>query len=90
LLNGNTLEEERFFIAQETKHRELFTDLAPVAYTVQLIEDGNRNRRWDGGDYFSGRQPERVFSKKLEALRPNWQSEFSFSVPVETARSQRN
>ncbi len=90
LLNGNTLEEERFFIAQGTKHRELFTDLAPVAYTVQLIEDGNRNRRWDGGDYFSGRQPERVFSKKLEALRPNWQSEFSFSVPVETARSQRN
>ncbi len=88
LLNGNNLEEERFFIAQGTAQREIFVDLAPVSYSVQLIEDTNANRRWDGGDYFTNRQPERVFSKKLDALRPNWDMEFSFPLPSDAPRGR--
>jgi hypothetical protein len=89
LLNGNTLEEERLFVAQDSKQREVFADLTPVAYTVQLIEDANRNGRWDGGNYFAHRQPERVFSKKMEALRPGWDSEFTLAVPADTPRRRK-
>lgn len=86
LLNGNVLEEERLFVAERSEQREVFADLTPVAYTAQLIEDTNRNGRWDGGDYFAHRQPERVFSKKMDALRPGWDSEFTLAVPSDTPR----
>lgn len=89
LMNGNTLEEERSFVAQETEQREVFVDLLPVAYTVQLIEDANQNGHWDGGNYFARRQPERVFSKKTEALRPGWDMEFTLSVPSEASRRRQ-
>ncbi|MCS7036101.1 MAG: Ig-like domain-containing protein [Saprospiraceae bacterium] len=89
ILNGNTLEEERLLVAEGPKQREVFADLMPVAYTAQLIEDANRNGRWDGGDYFARRQPERVFSKKLDALRPGWDSEFSLPVPADTPRRRQ-
>ncbi len=88
LLSGNTLEEERFFIAAAAKQREVFVDLLPVAYSVQLIEDINRNGRWDEGNYFTRQQPERVFFKKLEALRPNWEMEFSLSASSEAPRQR--
>lgn len=86
LLNGNALEEERAFVAKHPRQRELFADLTPVAYTAQLIEDTNRNGRWDGGDYFAHRQPERIFSKKMDALRPGWDSEFTLAVPSDMPR----
>ncbi|MCS6929303.1 MAG: Ig-like domain-containing protein [Saprospiraceae bacterium] len=89
LLNGNTLEEERRFVAETPVRREVFADLVPVSFTAQLIEDANQNGRWDGGDYFARRQPERVFSKKLEALRPGWESEFAFPVPAEAPRQRQ-
>ncbi len=82
LMNGNAVEEERFFVARDALQRETFVDLAPVNYTVRLVEDSNHNHRWDAGDYFSGRQPERVFSKNIEALRPNWEVETTLSVPT--------
>jgi hypothetical protein len=47
----------------------------PDNYTVKIIEDLNRNRVWDTGDYDLKRQPERIFSKKLEQLRSNWELE---------------
>ena len=80
LMNGNTLEEERFFIPDVPTARFVFAGLAPVAYSVQLVEDANSNRRWDAGDYVAHRQPERVLLKKLEQLRANWEVEVTVNA----------
>lgn len=75
LLNGNTLEEERIFTATAAEQRFVFTKLQPATFTATLIADENGNGRWDAGDYFAHRQPEQVFTRKLEALRANWEVE---------------
>jgi len=80
LMNGNALEEERFFTAETAGTRFVFAGLAPVAYSVQLVEDTNGNHRWDTGDYFAHRQPERVLLKKLETLRANWEVEVTINA----------
>jgi hypothetical protein len=49
--------------------------LPPATYTVELIEDLDRNGRWTTGSYDLHRQPERVQRKTLEELRANWELE---------------
>ncbi len=49
--------------------------LAPGDYQLEIIEDLNRNDRWDAGKYDTKRQPERVFIRTLETLRANWDLE---------------
>ena len=83
LLNGNGRLEERVFKAEEEVKSLAFKDLLPAAYTIQLIEDWNGNGRWDTGNYFEKRQPEPIFIKKLDALKPNWQLEATISTKKE-------
>ncbi len=61
--NGSALEQERRFVADSTSQRLVFTGLPATALTVVLIEDSNVNGRWDSGDYYRHKQPERVFIK---------------------------
>ena len=61
----------------------VFKDLLPAAYTIQLIEDWNGNGRWDTGNYFEKRQPEPIFIKKLDSLKPNWRLEATISTKKE-------
>ncbi|MBI5916119.1 MAG: Ig-like domain-containing protein [Bacteroidetes bacterium] len=49
--------------------------LPPAIYSVELIEDLDRNGRWTTGNYDLHRQPERFTRKALEALRANWELE---------------
>ncbi len=83
LLNGSTLEEERIVEANAAEQKVIFTNLLAATYTARLIEDRNRNDRWDTGDYFAHRQPEPVFTKKLDALRANWELEVTMRAGVE-------
>lgn len=53
--------------------------LTPSIYTVELIEDLDRNGRWTTGSYDLHRQPERVVRKTLEELRANWELEAEVS-----------
>ncbi|MBC7774253.1 MAG: Ig-like domain-containing protein [Phycisphaerae bacterium] len=80
LLNGTTLEEERLFTAEAVIKKLIFKHLQVAVYSVRLIEDLNGNGRWDTGDFNTHRQPERVFNKKLDALRANWELEATFST----------
>ncbi len=50
-----------------------FLHLAPGRYSLRAIEDNNGNGRWDTGDLWQHRQPERTFTfpKSME-LRANW------------------
>ncbi|MDY5969538.1 MAG: Ig-like domain-containing protein [Bacteroidales bacterium] len=58
-----------------------FPHLLPGSYRVRAIEDRNGNGQWDGGDYWSQRQPERtyLFEKRLE-VRANWEFNEEYSI----------
>lgn len=47
--------------------------LLPGAYNIRLIEDENRNGKWDTGDYLAKKQPEKViyYSAPLK-VRAGW------------------
>lgn len=77
LLNGSNVAVERRFVATSSTQKFTIPKLLPTEYTLRLVEDNNGNGRWDSGSFFEGRQPERIFSKKLESLRANWDLEAS-------------
>lgn len=86
LLNGNALEEERRVEAVAVEQKLLFPKLLAATYTARLIEDRNNNGRWDTGDYFARRQPEPVFTKKLDQLRANWELEVTMQAAAEEVK----
>jgi uncharacterized protein (DUF2141 family) len=50
-----------------------YNNLIPGHYFVKVIHDINQNNKWDGGDYFTKQQPEKVFiSKQSVEVRANW------------------
>lgn len=46
-------------------------------YKATIIEDINRNRRWDAGNYLEHRQSEVIRTVDIEELRENWEVEAS-------------
>jgi len=86
ILNGTTLEQERKFTATEAKTTFKFGEMLAGGYTAKLTEDLNANGRWDTGDYFEHRQPELIFTKKLEPLRANWELEASIKAAKEDVK----
>ena len=80
LLNGTRVEESRIFVADAAAKKFTFNKLDVATYTARLIEDRNGNGIWDTGDYWRHQQPEIIVSKKLEALRANWEVEASISL----------
>ncbi len=55
--------------------------MQPGKYSVQIIEDVNKNRRWDPGDYKLKKQSERLFFREFqEELRAGWDRELEISV----------
>ena len=49
-----------------------FTHLEPIAYSVELIEDSNQNKKWDGINYDEHFLPEKIYRWILEPLRADW------------------
>lgn len=49
--------------------------LLPEKYTFEIIEDKNRNGKWDPGNYWLKRQPEKILISETERLRANWDSD---------------
>jgi Bacterial Ig-like domain/Carboxypeptidase regulatory-like domain len=88
LLNGARIEESRVFIAERETTKLTFAKLEVATYTARLIEDRNANGKWDTGDYWKHRQPEAVVTKKLEALRANWELEASISLLPENDKGR--
>lgn len=89
LLNGTTVEEERRFKANTAGTKITYTGLPTATYTVVLIEDDDNNGKWDTGNYFAHRQPERIFTKKLEALRANWVVEATITTVATSGEKKR-
>ena len=59
----------------QTQKTVEFLHLQPQNYRIRIIEDTNRNGRWDTGDLLQQRQPERVYIQTLEPLRAGWDLE---------------
>jgi uncharacterized protein (DUF2141 family) len=80
ILSGTEVSEERKFTATSETEKLVFKQMQVASYTARLVEDLNGNNRWDTGNFNTQQQPERVFSKKLDALRANWELEATFSA----------
>jgi hypothetical protein len=44
-------------------------------YTIEIIEDSNGNGKWDPGNYWKRRQPEKILITETERLRANWDAD---------------
>jgi Bacterial Ig-like domain len=73
VLSGGGMVEKEFYIEQQARFNTRLETIQPDGYTIKIIEDVNKNRRWDTGDYDKHTQPERVFSQMAESLRANWE-----------------
>jgi hypothetical protein len=72
LIRDGGIAEISFVVSNQDSTSKIFTGINPGAYTVKIIMDENRNGIWDQGDYDGKKQPEKIFTKKLEPLRANW------------------
>ena len=70
LKNGNeTLTRE---IRQKKSAIFSIKSLSKGNYEVKVIEDKNRNGRWDSGDFATNKYSEKWISKKLDELKVGW------------------
>lgn len=67
---------EKLVSGEKTKKLS-YLSLNAGQYIVRIIEDKNKNGRWDPGDYNSKRQSEKWIEKKLESLKAGWTLEVS-------------
>ncbi len=59
-----------------------FNNFPGGKYTVRVIYDENNNGKWDAGDVYEARQPERVwYIGKTFIIRANWEQEELLTVP---------
>jgi Bacterial Ig-like domain len=75
MLGENTEPVQRERIDLKSNARFIYKVMEPSTYKVRLFEDLNRNGEWDTGNYFKHQQPEPIYIRDLEALRPNWDLE---------------
>ncbi|HNW69837.1 MAG TPA: Ig-like domain-containing protein [Bacteroidales bacterium] len=76
------LKEDKSFLEQRPGVKGqpiIFDNLGPGNYHIRIVIDENNNGKWDAGDYFQKRQPERVFYfPDLINIRANWDTEYDF------------
>jgi hypothetical protein len=83
VLNGAGALEKEFYIEKKSKFNARLETIQADGYTIKIIEDTNKNRRWDTGDYDKKTQPERIFTQIAESLRANWEVEVEVNVIFE-------
>ena len=64
-----------FVVKESGDYQVLITGLSPAKYVIEIVEDLNRNRQWDTGDYERRRLPERKQIFNPENLRAGWEQE---------------
>ncbi|WP_290837690.1 Ig-like domain-containing protein [Flavobacterium sp.] len=59
-----------------------FNSVDPALYTLRLIYDDNKNKKWDSGNFLLKRQAEEViYLPKEFQVRANWDWEQPFTLP---------
>ena len=73
--NGHTIQTD---IVNDTKQIK-YMHLIPGEYKIKVIEDSNKNGKWDTGNYQKNIQPEKVFFfEKPISIRGYWDLEEVF------------
>ena len=80
IINSSDGVEASFYIDNKKAAEKRFEMIPPAEYKLKVIEDTNVNRRWDTGNYETHSQPERIFWKKIEGLRADWEVETEFDI----------
>lgn len=63
----------------EPQPEYVFNFVKAGKYFVRIVQDRNKNRKWDTGNYLKKIQPEKVFHLPKEIdLRPNWEIKETF------------
>lgn len=64
--------------------------LKPGNYGMRIIRDENKNGKWDPGNFFTKKQPEKVIPYSAEiVLKAGWENEIDF-MPVTTRSKTRS
>lgn len=69
-------------IRERSDFSTTYAGLPPDTYRAEIVTDRNRNGRYDAGNFFQQRLPEKVQRFTLDELRANWELEVTIS-PVE-------
>jgi len=57
-----------------------FESIEPKKYIIRVVEDDNENGKWDSGNYLEKRKPEKIHTKTVTEMRPDWDTEVAFSI----------
>lgn len=65
----------------EKEDKILFENIVPSLYSIRIIYDDNKNKKWDTGNYITKQQPEEIiyFPGKID-VRANWDVEQEFEL----------
>ena len=77
--------ESKIFLKQKLEQKRYrIKMIAPGEYTIEILYDLNNNGKWDTGDYWKKRQPERLISRKQTLqIKANWDNELSIDLSLE-------
>ncbi|MFK8269272.1 Ig-like domain-containing protein [Capnocytophaga cynodegmi] len=71
---GDKTESELYFESAQKEY--VFENINPGKYKIRIIEDKNKNKIWDTGNFLKRIQPERIlYYPNLVELRANWEVE---------------
>ena len=84
LLAKNDAVVDTFHVKDTALFETKFHFLLPDTYSVEVIEDLDRNGRWTTGNYGLKRQPERVQKATLEEVRANWEVDAEVGVKFDS------
>lgn len=71
------------FTIRNTKSESIKWERIPIGkYSIQLIEDIDKNGKWSTGDYWTKRQPEKIKRESLQPLESGWDLEAFISWDI--------
>jgi uncharacterized protein (DUF2141 family) len=80
LVGGANNIEASYIVKNKKVFEQKMETIQIEKYVLKVIEDTNKNGKWDTGDYDTKLQPERIFLKEVESLRPNFEIELAFDI----------
>lgn len=69
---------DTFSVSQKSTFTKKYKSVVPDGYSVEVIQDDNKNNLWDPGNYWEKIQPEKMKIYKIERPEINRENE----VPI--------
>ncbi|RQO30539.1 hypothetical protein DBR32_13325 [Taibaiella sp. KBW10] len=84
-------EQDSIYLKPVTDSIVSLSLLEPGSYTLKIIEDQNKNGKWDAGNVFTQLQPEAIFPHHIEViLKPGWENDIDFKYEPDAFAPDRN